>query len=255
MTSQDDKRFLLGSTIIPIILVAIMWLVKIIETVFDLDFSFLGIKPMSAEGLPGILLFHFIHGDWHHLFANTVPILVLGSSLYYFYRPIANKILLILIFTTGLITWCMARSGVHIGASGLVYGLTYFLMLSGFIRRDRKLIIISLIVVFLYGSLVWGLYPKYAIENNISWEGHLAGFVMGIVLAFYFRKEGPQREEYIWDSDDDDDDDNDSDDDSDSLSQNLDPDSPSPAPDARPYWDVPEPDKDELTVIYRFRKK
>ena len=235
METQDEKRLLTSSLIIPTILVAIMWLVKIVETVFDLDFSFLGIKPISAEGLPGILLFHFIHGDWHHLFANTVPILVLGASLYYFYRPIANKILLILMFSTGLITWCMARDGVHIGASGLVYGLTFFLMLSGFIRRDRKLIIISLIVVFLYGSLVWGLYPKYAIENNISWEGHLAGFVMGIVLAFYFRKEGPQREEYIWENEDDD---NDSD-----------------TNDEKPYWDVPEPDKDELTVVYRFRKK
>ena len=142
-------------------------------------------------------------------------------------------------FSTGLITWCMARDGVHIGASGFVYGLTFFLMLSGFIRRDRKLIIISLIVVFLYGSLVWGLYPKYAIENNISWEGHLAGFVMGIVLAIYFKKEGPQREEYIWE---DEDDDNDSDDDNDTN-------------DDKPYWDVPEPDKDELTVVYRFRKK
>ena len=214
-----------------------MWLVKIIETVFHLDFSFLGIKPVTPEGLPGILLFHFIHGDWEHLFANTIPMLVLGTSLYYFYRPIANKILLILIFSTGLLTWCGARGGTHIGASGLVYGLTFFLMLSGFIRRDRKLIIISLIVVFLYGSLVWGLYPKYAIENNISWEGHLAGFVMGIVLAFYFRKEGPQREEYIWDEDDEED--------------------PVPAPDSdtRPYWDVPEPDKDELTVVYRFRRK
>lgn len=227
-----------------------MWLVKIVETVFDLDFSFLGIKPISSEGLPGILFFHFIHGDWHHLFANTVPILVLGASLYYFYRPIANKILLILMFSTGLITWCMARDGVHIGASSLVYGLTFFLMLSGFIRRDRKLIIISLIVVFLYGSLVWGLYPKYAIENNISWEGHLAGFIMGIVLAFYFRKEGPQREEHVWEEDEDD-----SDTDSDSRSQNPDPNSQSPTPDTRPYWDVPEPDKDELTVVYRFRRK
>lgn len=234
METQDEKRHFTSSVIVPVILVMIMWLVKIIETVFHLDFGFLGIKPLSAEGLSGILLFHFIHGDWEHLFANTVPILVLGTSLYYFYRPIANKILLILIFSTGLLTWCGARSGVHIGASGLVYGLTFFLMLSGFIRRDRKLIIISLIVVFLYGSLVWGLYPKYAIENNISWEGHLAGFVMGIVLAFYFRKEGPQREEYIWEDDDDTDDDTDTE---------------------NPYWDVPEPDKDELTVIYRFRKK
>ena len=232
MTSQDEKRHFTSSVIVPVILVMIMWLAKIIEVVFHLDFGFLGIKPLSAEGLPGILLFHFIHGDWEHLFANTVPILVLGTSLYYFYRPLANKILLILIFSTGLLTWCGARSGVHIGASALVYGLTFFLMLSGFIRRDRKLIIISLIVVFLYGSLVWGLYPKYAIENNISWEGHLSGFVMGIVLAFFYKKEGPQREEHMWE-----DEDNDSDE------------------DEKPYWDVPEPDKDDLTVIYRFRKR
>ncbi len=236
MEIQDDKRLLKNSIIVPIILVLIMLLVEIIEAVFHLDFSFLGIKPLSVEGLPGIFLFHFLHGDWEHLFANSIPILVLGSSLYYFYKPIANKILLILMFSTGLITWCLARSGVHIGASALVYGLAFFLMLSGFIRRDRKLIIISLIVVFLYGSLVWGLYPKYAVENNISWEGHLSGFIMGIVLAFFYRKEGPQREEHVWDDDDD------SDIDDDDSSE-------------KPYWDIPEPDKDELTVVYHFKRR
>ena len=241
MENQDEKRLLFASAIIPMILVAIMWLVKIIEVLFHLDFSFLGIKPISLEGLLGIILFHFIHGDWQHLFANTIPILVLGSALYYFYRPIANKILLILIFSTGLLTWCGARGGIHIGASGLVYGLTFFLMPSGFIRRDKKLIIISLIVVFLYGSLVWGLYPKYAIENNISWEGHLSGFVMGIVLAFFYKNEvvslgnGDEDENEIWDEDEDNDDD-------------IDPET------QKPYWDIPEPDKDELTVRYRFRK-
>ncbi|MBR5146325.1 MAG: rhomboid family intramembrane serine protease [Bacteroidales bacterium] len=247
MGNQDEKLLLDAtgvtslrvSTIIPTILVAIMWVVKIIEVLFHLDFSFLGVKPVSPEGIPGIFLFHFIHGDWEHLFANTIPILVLGSALYYFYRPIANRILLILIFSVGLLTWCGARGGVHIGASGLVYGLTFFLMLSGFIRRDKKLIIISLVVVFLYGSLVWGLYPKYAIENNISWEGHLSGFVMGIVLAIYYKGEvwyGNENgdENGIWDDDDDCDDD-------------IDPET------QRPYWDVPEPDKDELTVKYRFR--
>lgn len=233
MENQDDKRLLLGSTIVPIILVVAMWLVKIIEVCFHLDFSFLGIKPLSAEGIPGIFLFHFIHGDWEHLFANTIPILVLGSALYYFYRPLANKTLLILAFSTGLLTWCGARSGTHIGASGLVYGLTFFLMLSGFIRRDRKLIIISLIVIFLYGSLVWGLYPQYAIKNNISWEGHLSGFVMGIVLALFYKNEGPQREEHVWEDDEEEDNTDDGE---------------------KPYWDVPEPDKDELTVKYRFRR-
>ena len=239
MRNQDEKHLLFASTIIPTILVAIMWVVKIIEVLFHLDFSFIGVKPVSPEGIPGIFLFHFIHGDWEHLFANTIPILVLGSALYYFYRPIANRILLILMLSVGLLTWCGVRGGVHIGASGLVYGLTFFLMLSGFIRRDKKLIIISLVVVFLYGSLVWGLYPKYAIENNISWEGHLSGFVMGIVLAIYYKGEvwyGNENgdENGIWDDDDDCDDD-------------IDPET------QRPYWDVPEPDKDELTVKYRFR--
>ena len=245
MENQDDKRLLIASTIIPLILVALMWLVKIIETVFHLDFSFLGVKPVSPEGIPGIILFHFIHGDWEHLFANTFPMLVLGTSLYYFYRPLANKILLILIFSVGLLTWCGARSGVHIGASGLVYGLTFFLMLSGFIRRNKRLIIISLVVVFLYGSLVWGLYPKYAIENNISWEGHLSGFVMGIVLAIFYKNEGPQRDS---DFDSDTDSDTDFDDDDDNDSDDIDPET------QKPYWDVPEPDKDELTVRYRFRR-
>ena len=235
MEIQDEKQFFKSSIVVPIILVMIMLLVEIVEAVFHLDFSFLGIKPLSAEGLPGILLFHFLHGDWEHLFANSIPILVLGTSLYYFYKPIANKILLILMLSTGLITWCLARSGVHIGASAFVYGLTFFLMLSGFIRREKKTVIISLIVVFLYGSLVWGLYPKYAIENNISWEGHLSGFVMGIVLAFFYKNEGPQREEHVWENEEEDkgEDENEGE---------------------KPYWDIPEPDKDELTIVYRFRK-
>ena len=113
----------------------------------------------------------------------------------------------------------------------MIYGLAYFLMLSGFIRRNRNLVIVSLLVIFLYGSLIWGIYPKYAIENHISWEGHLAGFVMGVVLAIVYRKEGPQREI----EDDDDSDDSDSSDDSDN------------------YWDVPEPPKEELTQPRYFR--
>lgn len=236
MESQDEKRLLLSSMLIPVILLMVMWLVKIVEVVFHLDLGFLGIKPLSVEGLPGIVFFHFLHGNWKHLISNSVPILILGTSLYYFYRPIANKILLILLFSTGLLTWCGARGGVHIGASALVYGLCFFLMLSGFLRRDRKLIIISLVVVFLYGSLVWGLYPKYAIENNISWEGHMSGFVMGIVLAFFYKNEGPQREDYIWEDDDETDD----------VVDNT---------NEKPYWEIPEPDKDDLTIVYRFRKK
>jgi membrane associated rhomboid family serine protease len=133
-------------------------------------------------------------------------------------------------FSTGLLTWCGARGGIHIGASALIYGLAFFLMLSGFIRRNKSLVIVSFLVIFLYGSLVWGLYPKYAIENHISWEGHLAGFVMGIILAIFYKNEGPQREKPEENDDDDDFDDED------------------------PYWDVPEPPKEELTQPRYFRR-
>lgn len=230
MIDQEERRHFLSSMLVPIILVSIMWLVKIVETIFHLDFSFLGIKPLQVAGLPGIILFHFLHGSWSHLLANTIPMLVLGIALYYFYRPIATKTLAILMISTGILIWCGARDGVHIGASALIYGLTFFLMLSGFIRKDKKLIILSFIVIFLYGSLVWGLYPKYAIDNNISWEGHLSGFVMGIVLALFYRKDGPQPEKQVWDDEEDNDD------------------------DENHYWDMPEPDQKDLTIKYHFRK-
>ena len=227
---KEERNRLLRSFIVPAVFVLIIWLVKCVEEVFNLDFSYLGIKPLQIDGIPGIFLFHFLHGSWSHLFANTLPIIVLGACLYYFYQPIATKIGLLLLFSTGLLTWCGARGGVHIGASALIYGLAFFLMLSGFIRRNRNLVIVSFLVIFLYGSLVWGLYPKYAIENHISWEGHLAGFVMGIILAIFYRHEGPQREKEPEDDDDSDDSD-----------------------DENPYWDVPEPPKEELTQPRYFR--
>ena len=226
---REERNRLLRSFIVPMAFVVVCWIVKGVEEVFHLDFSFLGLKPLHADGIPGIFLFHFLHGSWSHLLANTLPIIVLGACLYYFYRPIATKIWLLLMFSTGLLTWCGARGGVHIGASALIYGLAFFLMLSGFIRRNRNLVIVSLLVIFLYGSLIWGIYPKYAIENHISWEGHLAGLIMGIALAIVYRKEGPQREKP-----DENDDDADSDDDD-------------------RYWDVPEPPKEELTQPRYFR--
>ena len=229
---KEERTRLLRSFIVPIGFVAIIWLVKCVEAVFHLDFSFLGIKPLQADGIPGIFLFHFLHGSWSHLYANTLPIIVLGACLYYFYKPMATKISLLLMFSTGLLTWCGARGGIHIGASALIYGLAFFLMLSGFIRRNKSLVIVSFLVIFLYGSLIWGIYPKYAIENHISWEGHLAGLIMGIALAIVYRKEGPQRE---IDDDDDDSDDPEFSDDSDN------------------YWDVPEPPKEELTQPRYFR--
>jgi len=225
---EEERTRLLRSFIVPVAFVVIIWTVKAVEVIFGLDFSFLGIQPLKKDGIPGIFLFHFLHGSWSHLYANTLPIIVLGAALYYFYRPIATKVWLVLMFSTGLLTWCGARGSVHIGASALIYGLAFFLMLSGFVRKNKSLIIVSFLVILLYGSLVWGLFPKYAIDNHVSWEGHAAGFIMGIAVAIFYRHEGPE---------DDKTDDNESiDDEGDDLCD-----------DGKPYWDVPEPPKEELT--------
>lgn len=226
---KEERSRFFNSFVIPVAFVVLIWAVKAVEEMFGLDFSFLGIQPLKKEGIPGIFLFHFIHGNWEHLLANTLPIIVLGAMLYYFYRTIASKVWLLLMLLTGAFTWCIAGGGCHVGASALIYGMAFFLMVSGFIRRNKSLIVVSFLVILLYGSLVWGLFPKYAAENNISWEGHFAGFLFGIILAVYYREEGPSNDnDKNGDEDDSDDDD--------------------AADGEKPYWDVPEPPKEELTV-------
>lgn len=173
----------------------ILCLVKWIELQFDLDFSQFGILPRDLKGLRGILFSPLIHGDLTHLFNNSIPLLILGASLYYFYKSLAFRIVLYSWLLSGLYTWISARYAMHIGASGLVYALFGFLLFSGFIRKNTRLIAISFLSAFLYGSLIWGILPW---DKSISWEGHFWGLLIGIVLAFYFRKKGPQKKQYSW---------------------------------------------------------
>jgi membrane associated rhomboid family serine protease len=189
------KKFFL-SLIIPGTFVFLMWLVKIIEILFEIDLSDLGIYPRSLKGLPGIIVSPLIHADFTHLFNNSLPLLLLSISLFYFYSEIAIRISSITYILTGLLVWLWGREAWHIGASGLVYGLASFLFFSGLIRRYFRLIALSLLVVFLYGEMVWGLFP--GIYKNISWESHMLGFFSGILLAVWYRKEGPQRPVYEW---------------------------------------------------------
>ncbi|MDP3463825.1 MAG: rhomboid family intramembrane serine protease [Bacteroidales bacterium] len=235
-----DERRMLKSFILPAILVAIMWLVKTAEVVFSFRASFLGIKPLSIEGLPGIALSPFIHGDWNHLMANTIPVLVLVAALVYFYKSIAYKALIYTTLITGFWVWVGAREATHIGASGMIYGLASFLMLSGFLRRESRLMALSLIVVFLYGSFIWGIFPELFPEKNISWESHLSGLLTGIILGFYFKDEGPQRPKYSWEADDD---------------KTAEIDEPNAESQENEYWNTPEPDQKDLTVVYRTKTK
>ncbi len=196
--NQEKSRWVAAFTI-PFFLVVLMWIVRFVESVFGIDLGFLGVHPLHADGLPGILLSPFIHEGWKHLGTNTVPFLVLGTALFYFYRELALKVLIFVWLMTGIWVWFGGRNAWHIGASGIIYGMASFLFFSGLIRKNNGLAALALVVVFLYGSLIWGAIPGFfPRQEHISWESHLGGLFSGLVIAFYYRHEGPQRKKYSW---------------------------------------------------------
>ena len=248
MDDKQERRKFFGSLVIPLIIVALMWLVKVVEVSLGVDLGRYGVAPHTLRGLVGVFTLPFLHGSWEHLLSNTVPILVLGTALYYCYPSLANRVLLITYLASGLLTWCIGNpASTHIGASAIVYGLNLFLIFSGFIRGNRLLIVISLIMVFLYGSFIWGMIPSLAIPQNISWEGHLSGAIIGVLLAVFLRKEGPQKEIYHWEEDEENDEENEE------TGSSTGSETDNPKTDEKPYWDVPTPSNEELTVRYRFR--
>jgi membrane associated rhomboid family serine protease len=188
---KREKRKLFLCMVMPFLFIALMWLSFIAERLFNVDFSFLGIFPLDIKGVPGIFLSPFIHADLDHLFSNTLPLFILGTALFYFYTDVAFRVSFWIIFLTGMTVWVFGREAYHIGASGVIYGLAAFLFFSGIIRRHIPLIGLSLLVVFLYGQMVWGVFPLQNV--NISWESHMLGAVAGIFLAIWYRNEGPQR--------------------------------------------------------------
>ena len=167
--------------------VLILWVIKAIELASGTSFSNLGVLPRTLKGTIGIVTGPLIHGDVLHLLSNTLPIIFLGILLFYFYNKIAIEIFIWIYLVSGFWVWIMARDAYHIGASGIVYGLASFLFFSGIIRKSRQLMTVSAIIIFLYGGMVYGIVPE-AVEVNVSWEAHLMGAIVGLLLAFYFRK-------------------------------------------------------------------
>jgi membrane associated rhomboid family serine protease len=190
------RKKLFLSMIIPSCFLFLMWFVKVSEILFTADFKYLGIYPLEIKGLPGIILSPLIHEDFKHLFNNSVPLLVLWTGIFYFYSEVAFRVSFWIYLLSGLFVWLTGRTAWHIGASGLVYGFASFLFFSGIIRRYFRLIALSLLVVFLYGSMVWGMVPE--LYRNVSWEAHMMGFIAGIIMALWYRNEGPQNPVYDW---------------------------------------------------------
>ena len=174
-----------NSIVPPLRLTFLMWLVYTVEMYSSFDFGFLGIYPRKLSGLVGVAFAPMIHGDVMHLASNTFPVIFLGSTLYLFYDRIASYVFFQCYVFTGILVWIFGRSSYHIGASGLVYGLAFFLISFGIFRKDFKSILISLIVIAFYGGLIYGILP---VSSSVSWESHLMGAIVGVATASVYSK-------------------------------------------------------------------
>lgn len=187
----EKKRFKL-SFYVPALLVFLLALVQALQSGLQESWYRLGIYPREISSLPGIITQVFIHENWAHFFNNAVPLFVLSWCFYYFYRELFWKGSLLLWISSGLFTWLIGRANWHIGASGLIYAYSFFLFFSGLIREHKPLMAISFVVVFLYGSTFWNMFPWGEFNRDISWEGHLSGAMAGLLWALLLRKQGPQ---------------------------------------------------------------
>ncbi len=196
---SNQLRFSNSVILYPLFFVMVLWIVFWVESVFGYNFNSYGIYPRRLEGLRGIFFSPFIHGSLKHLFNNSVPLFVLSSALFYFYRNVRWKVLLLGLLLTGIATWCIGRPSLHIGASGVVYLLAAFLFFRGIFSKQFQLTALALVVVFLYGGMLWYVFP---VNPDISWEGHLSGFFVGILFAFLFKENLIENKKYEWEKED-----------------------------------------------------
>lgn len=180
--------------VIPLTFPIVLWLIHLITYLFNLQTYKLGILPRSFTGLIGIITSPLIHGSFSHLISNTAPLIIMGIGIFYFYPKVAYKVFLLIYLGTGIFVWLFAREVYHIGASGIIYGFVSFLFFSGVFRKDNRSIALALVVIFLYGGLIWGVLPT---QRGVSWESHLFGGLSGLISAFIFRKVDPPKK-YEW---------------------------------------------------------
>jgi membrane associated rhomboid family serine protease len=176
--------------------VALIWLIHLMDWGLDLGPEPFGIRPRQLAGLPGIVFAPLVHGNFAHLIANSLPLLVLATAMLFLYPSAAPKVLPAIYLGPGIGVWLFGRDSIHLGASGLVYGLLGYVLVAGLIRRDRRAIAASLVVCFMYGSLVWGVLPT---RYGMSWETHLAAATIGVAMAIVLRHlDVPPRKRYTW---------------------------------------------------------
>ena len=199
--NSNKPRLKITELLTPLLFPVVLWAVHLISLLFNEDLSKLGLLPRNLLGLLGIFTSPLIHADFSHLISNTIPLIILGWIIFYFYPKLSYLLFVCIYFFTGLLVWIFARQVYHIGASGIVYGFVSFLFFSGIFRRDNTSIALALVITFLYGGLVWGMIPGW---KGISWESHLFGAITGLIAAYLFRKIDPPSKKYDWEDEPDD---------------------------------------------------
>ena len=198
---EMEKRIFNHSLIFSAAVVFIFWLIEIVKQTLGISLVRLGVYPLHVKGLVGIFFSPLIHSGFNHLLSNSVPFFILMFMLIYFYRRISYRIFIQLYLLSGICVWLSGREAWHIGASGVVYAMAAFHFLSGIIRDDVRLLTLSVTVTFIYGGMVWGMFP---INPDVSWEGHLWGAVSGVGLALYYRKYIIRRDKFDWEDENED---------------------------------------------------
>ncbi len=187
MQEQKDKAINFFDVFkLPLLLVAVIWLIHFTQIIFNLDWGYYGIYPRDFSGLKGIITAPLIHGDLKHLISNSVPLLLLGGILMYFYKRVAIRSFFMIYILTGITVWIFARSVFHIGASGVVYGLVAFVFWNGIFRRSLQSIVLALVMTVLYSGYFAGILPN---QEGISWESHLCGALVGIFVSYFYKEE------------------------------------------------------------------
>lgn len=187
--NESDFKYSNSVVALPLFFVVFLWFIYWLEIRFDFDFIGNGILPRTFSGLQGIIFSPFIHANSKHLYNNSIPLLILLAAVRYFYSKQSFKVISYGIVLSGFITWVIGRESYHIGASSLIYVLVSFIFFKGIQTRYYRLVALSLAVVVVYGGLVWYVFPNPDIsgEDTISWEGHLAGLITGLVLSMTYK--------------------------------------------------------------------
>ena len=199
MSKKHELNFVNQVLVVPLVAIIVLWTIYWVEISFQINLSKWGVYPRTTSGLKGILTSPLVHGSMSHLYNNSLPLVVLLAALIFFYKRNWKKVLILGWLGSGLLTWCIGRASYHIGASGLIYVLVSFIFFKGIRERHFRLIALSLLVVFLYGSMLWYIFP---VEKGISWEGHLSGFAMGYILAYFLKSEVLYKKKYAWEKED-----------------------------------------------------